>query len=71
MDQKPDIFMAMGNTAEVVAPLPGESRSSRFVCLAESATLPAAEEKGFIQDEIVPMTVSWTKSLINRPKKRK
>ena len=62
MEQKPDIFMAMGNTAEVVARRYQVSREAQdLYALQSQQRYAAAEEKGFIQDEIVPMTVSWSK----------
>ena len=62
MEQKPDIFMAMGNTAEVVARRYQVSREAQdLYALQSQQRYAAAEEKGFIQDEIVPMTVSWSR----------
>ena len=62
MEQKPDIFMAMGNTAEVVARRYQVSREAQdLYALQSQQRYAAAEEKGFIQEEIVPMEVSWSK----------
>ena len=62
MEQKPDIFMAMGNTAEVVARRYQVSREAQdLYALQSQQRYAAAEEKGFIQEEIVPMKVSWSK----------
>ena len=62
MEQKPDIFMAMGNTAEVVARRYQVSREAQdLYALQSQQRYAAAEEKGFIQEEIVPMEVSWNK----------
>ena len=69
MEQKPDIFMAMGNTAEVVARRYQVSREAQdLYALQSQQRYAAAEEKGFIQDEIVPMTVSWSKIVDKQPK---
>ena len=62
MEQKPDIFMAMGNTAEIVARRYQVSREAQdLYALQSQQRYAAAEEKGFIRDKIVPMTVSWSK----------
>ena len=62
IEQKPDIFMAMGNTAEVVARRYQVSREAQdLYALQSQQRYAAAEEKGFIQEEIVPMEVSWSK----------
>ena len=62
MEQKPDIFMAMGNTAEVVARRYQVSREAQdLYALQSQQRYATAVEKGVIQDEIVPMTVSWSK----------
>ena len=62
MEQKPDIFMAMGNTAEVVARRYQVSREAQdLYALQSQQRYAAAEGKGFIQEEIVPMEVSWSK----------
>ena len=69
MEQKPDIFMAMGNTAEVVARRYQVSREAQdLYALQSQQRYAAAEEKGFIQDEIVPMTVSWSKIIDKQTK---
>jgi len=56
----PDIFMAMGNTAEVVASRYNVSRESQdeFSAMSQQRTA-AAQDKGLFDDEIVPMTVPY------------
>ena len=69
MEQKPDIFMAMGNTAEVVARRYQVSREAQdLYALQSQQRYAAAEEKGFIQEEIVPMEVSWSKIIDKQTK---
>lgn len=69
MEQKPDIFMAMGNTAEVVARRYQVSREAQdLYALQSQQRYAAAEEKGFIQEEIVPMKVSWSKIIDKQTK---
>ena len=56
LEQKPDIFMAMGNTAEVVARRYNVSRDVQDEYAAQSqARYAAAVDAGSIADEIVPM----------------
>ena len=60
VDTKPDIFMAMGNTAEVVARRYQVTREDQdLYALQSQQRYAAAVENGYIQDEIVPMSVSW------------
>ena len=61
--------MAMGNTAEVVARRYQVSREAQdLYALQSQQRYATAVEKGFIQDEIVPMTVSWSKIVDNQTK---
>ena len=56
LEEKPDIFMAMGNTAEVVARRYNVSREVQDEYAAQSQhRYAAAVEAGHIADEIVPM----------------
>jgi len=60
--EKPDIFMAMGNTAEVVARRYQVSREIQDQYAQQSQQrYAAAVERGVIAEEIVPMTVPWRK----------
>ena len=62
LDEKPDLFMAMGNTAEVVARRYQVSREYQDQFAAESQKRYAeAVEAGKIAEEIVPMTVTMNK----------
>ena len=62
IEKNPDIFMAMGNTAEVVARRYQVSREAQDLYAFQSQQrYAAAEQKGFIKEEIVPMKVSWSK----------
>ena len=64
VDTKPDIFMAMGNTAEVVARRYQVTREAQdLYALQSQQRYAAAVENGYIQDEIVPMSVSWEKMI--------
>jgi len=59
LKEKPDIFMAMGNTAEVVARRYNVSRETQDKYALQSQSRYAhAAEQGWIADEIVPMTVT-------------
>ncbi|MED5462513.1 MAG: thiolase family protein [Pseudomonadota bacterium] len=59
LEEKPDIFMAMGNTAEVVARRYNVSRETQDKYALQSQSRYAhAAEQGWIADEIVPMTVT-------------
>lgn len=63
LDRKPDIYMAMGNTAEVVARRYQISRKYQDEYSVESQRRTAsAQERGLFDDEIVPMTVRWMKT---------
>ena len=60
--EKPDIFMAMGNTAEVVARRYDVSRETQDeYALQSQQRYATAAEKGLIAEEIAPMTVKWLK----------
>ena len=62
LEEKPEIFMAMGNTAEVVARRYQVTREAqdRFA-LQSQQRYAAAASKGYIAEEIVPMTVTMKK----------
>lgn len=61
-DISPHIFMAMGNTAEVVARRYDVSREyqDEFALESQKRTA-AAQQKGLFDDEIVPMKTKWKK----------
>jgi len=60
LDEKPDIFMAMGNTAEVVARRYQVTRESQDAyALQSQQRYAAAVDAGYVSEEIVPMTVQW------------
>ena len=62
LDEKPDVFMAMGNTAEVVARRYQVTREAQdSYALQSQQRYAAAESAGYIADEIAPMTVQWSK----------
>ena len=62
IEEKPEIFMAMGNTAEVVARRYQVTREMQDVYALQSQLRYAnAEEKGWISEEIVPMSVDMRK----------
>lgn len=62
MSEKPDIYMAMGNTAEVVARRYQVTRDAQDAyALSSQQRFAAAEAAGYIKDEIAPMTVQWEK----------
>ncbi|MDA0823480.1 MAG: thiolase family protein [Proteobacteria bacterium] len=66
---KPEIFMAMGNTAEVVARRYKVSREAQDqYALQSQQRYAAAVDAGYIDDEISPMTVKWLK-LLNKETK--
>lgn len=66
MSEYPDIFMAMGNTAETVANRYQVSRESQDAYALQSQQRYAkAVERGVIAEEIAPMTVKW-KKLVDR-----
>ncbi len=59
LEHKPDIFMAMGNTAEVVARRYGVSREAQDqYALQSQQRYAAAVDAGWIAEEIVPMDVT-------------
>ena len=61
-DISPDIFMAMGNTAEVVARRYNISREYQDEFSYESQMRTAsAQQAGLYDDEIIPMKVKWKK----------
>jgi acetyl-CoA acyltransferase len=58
--EKPDVFMAMGSTAEVVARRYQVTREAQDAySLQSQQRYAAAVESGKISEEIVPMTVQW------------
>ncbi|NKC12066.1 MAG: acetyl-CoA C-acyltransferase [Gammaproteobacteria bacterium] len=66
LEQKPDVFMAMGNTAEVVARRYKVSREAQDEYALQSQQRYAiAEQAGHIAEEISPMSVQWRK-VVNR-----
>jgi acetyl-CoA acyltransferase len=68
--EKPDVFMAMGNTAEVVAQRYNVSRDAQDeYALQSQQRYAAAVEKGYVADEIAPMTVKWLK-VVDKETKR-
>ncbi|MCH7958808.1 MAG: thiolase family protein [Candidatus Hydrogenedentes bacterium] len=62
---KPALYMGMGDTAEVVAKRYSISREAQdeYSLISQQRTA-AAQERGFFEEEIAPMTV--TKGIINR-----
>ncbi len=67
--EKPDIFMAMGNTAEVVARRYQVTREQQDVYALQSQQRYArAVDEGRVADEIAPMSVKWLK-LMNKETK--
>jgi acetyl-CoA acyltransferase len=62
VQEKPEIFMAMGNTAEVVARRYQVTREAQDLFALESQQRYAkAQKEGKIAEEIVPMAVKWKK----------
>ncbi len=62
LEEMPDIFMAMGNTAEVVARRYQISREAQDeYALQSQQRYAAAQQAGYIDAEIVPMQVQWQK----------
>ncbi|MCZ6890108.1 MAG: thiolase family protein, partial [Gammaproteobacteria bacterium] len=62
MEEKPDVFMAMGNTAEVVARRYQVTREIQDeYALQSQQRYAAAVQAGHIAEEIAPMTVNWRK----------
>ncbi len=69
LEEKPDIYMAMGNTAEVVARRYNVSREAQDeYALQSQQRYAAAQEAGKISEEITPMTVKWRK-VVNKETK--
>ena len=69
LEKSPDIFMAMGNTAEVVARRYNVSREYQDEFSLESQKrTAAAQQAGLFTDEIVPMQTKWQK-VINKETK--
>lgn len=69
LEKKPEIFMAMGDTAEVVADRYNVTREMQDeYALQSQQRYAAADEAGYIDDEISPMSVKWLK-LVNKEKK--
>jgi acetyl-CoA acetyltransferase family protein len=69
LEEKPEIFMAMGNTAEVVARRYNITREAQDeYALQSQQRYAAAETAGLIGEEIAPMTVKWRK-VINKETK--
>ncbi len=67
--EKPDIFMAMGNTAEVVARRYKVTREAQDLFALQSQQRYAkADAAGYIKEEIAPMKVKWRK-VINKETK--
>ena len=65
LEEKPDIFMAMGNTAEVVARRYNVTREVQDEYSVQSQKRYAhAVEQGWIADEIVPMPA--TMKVVNK-----
>ncbi len=63
LDEKPDIFMAMGNTAEVVARRYQVTREMQDVYALQSQQRYArAQEAGWMSEEIVPMPATMLKT---------
>ncbi len=66
---KPAIYMAMGNTAEVVARRYKVTREQQDAfALQSQQRYAAAVEAGYTADEIAPMTVQWLK-MVNKDSK--
>ena len=62
LEEKPEIFMAMGNTAEVVARRYQVTREAQDkFALQSQQRYAAAASKGYVAEEIVPMTVTMKK----------
>ena len=63
LEKKPDVYMAMGNTAEVVARRYQLSREYQDeYALASQQRTARAQAEGRFADEIHPMTVRWRKT---------
>ncbi|MBT6277673.1 MAG: thiolase family protein [Chromatiales bacterium] len=69
MTDKPEVFMAMGSTAEVVARRYNVTREQQDAYALQSQQRYAiAEQAGYIASEISPMSVKWRK-VINKETK--
>ena len=69
LEEKPAVFMAMGDTAEVVARRYKVSREAQdLYALQSQQRYAAAEAAGYIKEEIAPMSVKWHK-VINKDTK--
>jgi acetyl-CoA acyltransferase len=69
LKEKPDIYMAMGNTAEVVARRYKVSREAQDeYALQSQQRYAVAQEMGKIGEEITPMHVKWRK-IVNKKTK--
>ncbi|NOX51336.1 MAG: thiolase family protein [Gammaproteobacteria bacterium] len=69
MEEIPDIFMAMGKTAEVVARRYQVTREAQDEYALQSQQRYAeAQSSGFINEEIAPMQVQWQK-VVNKETK--
>jgi len=69
LERSPHIFMAMGNTAEVVARRYNVTREAQDLFSYESQKRTAAgQQAGLFDDEIVPMKTKWQK-IINKETK--
>lgn len=69
LEEKPAVFMAMGDTAEVVARRYKVSREAQdLYALQSQQRYAAAEAAGYIKEEIAPMSVKWRK-VINKDTK--
>ena len=68
LENKPALYMAMGDTAEVVAKRYKVTRAAQdeYSLLSQQRTA-AAQERGFFEEEIAPMNV--TRGIWNRAKK--
>ncbi|MBI4693948.1 MAG: thiolase family protein [Gammaproteobacteria bacterium] len=67
--EKPAMYMAMGNTAEVVARRYGVTREAQDAyALQSQQRYAAAVAAGYVAEEIAPMTVQWRK-VVNRETK--
>ena len=69
LEDKPDIYMEMGNTAEVVARRYNVSREAQDeYALQSQQRYAAAQKSGKISEEITPMTVKWRR-VVNKETK--
>ncbi len=62
LEEMPDMYMAMGNTAEVVARRYQVTREAQDeYALQSQQRYATAQKQGYIDDEISPMQVQWAK----------